>query len=98
MFGVVQIGLIDRSALAFVNRAGVAVPEALILGAVKGDGLAAVVHFGEHASVLDVLDGAGGSVVEPGFLIGLGELNAVAGGESAPAVSAFQLVILAEPA
>ena len=45
-----------------------------------------------------MLDRAGGSVVEPGFLVGLGELDAVAGGEGAPAVGAFKLVILAEPA
>src|SRR3954465_5161890 len=98
MLGVIQIGLIDRSALAFVNRAGVAVPETLIVGAVKTDNLAAVVHLGEHAAVFDMFDRAGGAVVEPGFLIGLGELNAVAGGKGAAAVRAFKLVILPEAA
>ena len=94
MFRVIEIGLVDGRTLPFVDRAGVAVAEALVLGAVETDHLA--VDFGKHASVFDVLDGADAAVVEAELLVGLEKLDAVAGGKGEPAVGAVELVILAE--
>ena len=42
---MIEIGLIERAALAFVDRAGIAVPEILKPPAVEGDRLARAVEL-----------------------------------------------------
>ena len=80
VFGMIEIGLVERAALAFVDRAGIAVPELFELLGVERDlltGAAVQLHVNDR--VLDLGDRAGMAIEEPALLGGADDLDAVAG-------------------
>ena len=84
---MIEIGLVERAALAAIDRAGIAVPELLKLSGIEDERLRlpAVELHGDLAA-LDLLDDAGIAVGDAGLLVGAGELDAVAGRERGTAV------------
>ena len=94
---MVEIGLIERAALAAIDRAGIAVTELSEGSGVEGDrfGLRPVEPHGDMRAV-DRLDGAGGAVVDAGLLVGRGELDAVARRKFMAAVRGLEGVAGAE--
>ena len=81
---MIEIGLVERAALALVDRAGIAVPKILELGGVELD---YAIGRGRRAATVILLPsiawhGAGLAVEETLRLVGAGELDAVAGGRT----------------
>src|SRR5271154_2635359 len=82
MCGMIEIGLVDRAALAFVNRAGIAVPKILEHGRIEREQRAVfAVEANDDPAPLDAADDAGIAVIDVEALVGAGELNPVALGK-----------------
>ena len=111
VLAVVEVGLVERAPLPFVDRAGIAVPEfvelarGIIVAGDKGDqalgrsGLA--VKCDRDLVALDHADGADTAIDDPGlpFLAarrGAGELDPVAFGKGGKPVRRLEPVIVAE--
>src|SRR6185295_16739890 len=97
MLRMVEISLIERPALALVDRAGISVPEVLELLGVKRDHPSRpAVQFEMNGRVLDLGDRAGMAVEEATLLVGADDLNAVAGRIRLLSARGFECVILAQ--